>query len=56
MLAMTRFEIGYAYPFISLNYLLVMAAGFLVFNESFTMTKIVGTAFVIVGIVIVSRG
>lgn len=56
MLAMTRFEIGYAYPFISLNYLLVMAAGFLIFNESFTMAKIVGTAFVIVGIVIVSRG
>ncbi len=56
MLAMTRFEIGYAYPFISLNYVLVMVAGFMVFHESFNLTKIVGTAFVILGIVIVSRG
>lgn len=56
MMAMTRFEISYAYPYISLVYLMVMAGGFMLFNETVTTAKIVGTIFVIVGIIIVSRG
>jgi drug/metabolite transporter (DMT)-like permease len=56
MLAMTRFEISYAYPYVSLNYVIVLAASILMFNESLNMSKIIGTAFVIVGIVVISRG
>jgi multidrug transporter EmrE-like cation transporter len=56
LLAMTKFEIGYAYPFVSLQYVLVLAASILVFNESTSLTKLVGTAFVVVGIIILSRG
>jgi drug/metabolite transporter (DMT)-like permease len=56
MLAMTRFEISYAYPYVSLTYIIVLAASILMFNESLSVYKIIGTAFVIVGIVIISRG
>lgn len=56
MLAMTRFEIGYAYPFVSLNYVLVIAASFLIFHESLSVEKIVGTAFIVIGVIVVSRG
>lgn len=56
MLAMTRFEISYAYPFISLNYILVFAASIILFNESVSPTKIIGTLLVIVGIIIISKG
>ena len=56
MLAMTRFEIGYAYPFVSLNYVIILAASVLYFHESLSASKIVGTLLVIAGIVVISRG
>ncbi len=56
MLAMTKFQISYAYPFVSLNYILVMAAGFLLFNETVDATKLAGSALVILGIIIIARG
>lgn len=56
MLAMTKFEISYAYPFVSLNYILVLAAGFLLFQEAMSMTKLAGSALVILGIIVIARG
>lgn len=56
MLAMTRFEISYAYPFVSLNYVIVLAASVILFNESLSPPKIIGTIFVIVGIIVISKG
>lgn len=56
MMAMTKFELSYAYPFISLNYVLVFIAGAALFHEAVTAPKLFGVAFIIVGIVILSRG
>lgn len=56
MLAMTKFEISYAYPFVSLNYILVLVAAFFLFNETLSVTKLIGSALVVVGVVVVSRG
>lgn len=56
MLAMTRFEVSYAFPFVSLNYVLILAASIFLFNESFTITKFVGSLIVIVGIIVIARG
>lgn len=56
MLAMTKFEISYAYPFVSLNYVLILAAGFLLFQESISATKLAGSALVILGIIILAKG
>lgn len=56
MLAMTKFEISYAYPFVSLNYILVLAAGFMLFHEGVSSAKIVGSIMVILGIVVIARG
>jgi drug/metabolite transporter (DMT)-like permease len=56
MLTMTKFEISYAYPFVSLNYILVLAAGFLLFNEVMNAPKLVGSVLVILGIIVVARG
>lgn len=56
MMAMTRFEISYAYPFVSLNYFLVLTASVLLFNESLTPSKILGTVLIVAGIVVISRG
>lgn len=56
MLAMTKFEISYAYPFVSLNYILVLVAGFFLFNEAISATKLAGSALVILGIIVIAKG
>lgn len=56
MLAMTKFELSYAYPFVSLNYVLVLIAGFMLFNETLSAAKLAGTTLVLLGIVVIARG
>jgi len=56
MLVMSRFEISYAYPWISLNFLIMPLFGVLLFDESFGLTKLLGTCLVTVGIFLVARG
>jgi drug/metabolite transporter (DMT)-like permease len=56
MLAMTKFEISYAFPFVSLNYIIIMAAGFFLFGETISTLKIVGGMVVIIGIYIIAKG
>ncbi len=56
MAAMTKFEISHAYPFMSLNFVLVVLAGGLLFQESITAFKLAGLALVVAGIIVGSRG
>ena len=56
MAAMTRFQLSYAYPFISLNYVLVFLLSALFFNETVTIPKLIGLGLIIVGIFVSSRG
>ena len=56
MLAMTKFDLSYAYPFVSLNYIFIMASGFLLFNETMSPAKIAGSILVIIGILVMARG
>jgi undecaprenyl phosphate-alpha-L-ara4N flippase subunit ArnF len=52
MAAMTKFEITYAYPFMSLAPALVFLLGIFVLNESFTLGKVIGLIIIMLGIVI----
>lgn len=53
--AMTKFDISYAYPFMSLAFVLVLILSAWFFKEPMTASKIVGMAFIVTGIVISSR-
>ncbi|NOT83803.1 MAG: EamA family transporter [Methylococcaceae bacterium] len=53
--AMTKFDISYAYPFMSLAFVLVLILSAWLFKESITVNKIIGMAFIVVGIIITSR-
>ena len=55
MAAMTKFNISYAYPFMSLSYVFVFIFSIFLFKEPITAYKIIGLAFVVVGILISSR-
>ncbi|MDE1327132.1 EamA family transporter [Vibrio aestuarianus] len=52
MLAMSKFEIGYAYPWVSLNFVLMLLFGVLLFGEQLTISKVIGTLIIIFGITI----
>ncbi|HEX5125163.1 MAG TPA: EamA family transporter [Rhodocyclaceae bacterium] len=54
LFALARAELSYAVPLASLTYVLVLAAGVVLFREPLTAAKIVGTALVAAGVVCVS--
>ena len=56
MAAMTRFQISYAYPFMSLAFVFVLILSVIFFNETVNMPKLAGTALILVGIFVLSRG
>jgi drug/metabolite transporter (DMT)-like permease len=55
MAAMTRFELNYAYPFMSLAFVIVMILGVLFLGEALNARKIVGTLMVMAGLVVIAR-
>jgi len=55
MIAMTKFDISYAYPFTTLGFVFILIFSALLFQEPLTLPKIVGIVFIIVGIYITSK-
>jgi drug/metabolite transporter (DMT)-like permease len=55
MAAMTRFDLNYAYPFMSLAFIIVMAFSIAFLGESFSMSKAIGTLLVVSGLFVVAR-
>ena len=56
LLAMTKFELSYAYPFVSLNYLLILLLAPLLLNETISTYKIIGSLIIVLGIIVLSKG
>ena len=55
MAAMTKFDVSYAYPFMSLSFVLVFLFAALLFKEPVTIYKIAGLILIVAGIFISSR-
>jgi len=55
MATLTEFDLSFAYPFMSLSYVVVLAASLLIFSEPFTPQKVIGTLVIIIGLIIISR-
>ena len=56
MIAMTKFDISYAYPFTSLGFVLVFVFSIFLYHEPVNMYKIIGVLLIIAGIAVSSRG
>jgi len=52
MAAMTKFDISYAYPFMSISFVLVFLLSAIYFNEPISIQKALGMSFVVLGIII----
>lgn len=55
MAAMTQFELSFAYPFMSLAFVIVMILSVVLFAEAFTWQKLIGTLVIIAGLFILTR-
>lgn len=56
ILAVSRLELSYAYPFMSLNFVLVLALAAMFFHEALTPPKIIGLGLIVAGLVVAGRG
>ena len=56
MIAMTKFEISYAYPYTLLGLVFVTIFSVIFFGENMNAYKIWGILFIIIGIFVISKG
>lgn len=56
MAAMTKFELSHAYPFISLNFAVVLLLSGWILHEPLTAPKYIGIFFIVLGTTIAARG
>lgn len=56
MAAMTKYELSYAFPFMSFNYVLVLLFSSIFFNEDINITKVLGSILIVLGIIVISIG
>jgi len=52
---MTQFELSFAYPFMSLAFVIVMVLSIMFFGEQLTWTKIAGTLIIVGGLFVLTR-
>jgi len=51
-----RFDFGFAYPFMSLNFPIAILASAWLLHESITVQRLVGVALIMVGTLVAARG
>ena len=56
MAAMTKFDLSHAYPFMSLNFVVVLLLSGWLLSEPVTVQKALGVAMIVVGTVVAARG
>jgi drug/metabolite transporter (DMT)-like permease len=55
MIALSRVNLSYAYPFASLGYVVMLLASWQLFHEDISLLRLIGCGVIILGIVIISR-
>ena len=56
LIALSQVELGYAYPFLSLSYVLILVASWLLFREAMSWWRLGGVAAICVGVYIAAGG
>lgn len=55
LMALSRVELSFAYPFLSVSYILVLMAGYVWFGEAINVSRIAGVALICVGTFFIAR-
>lgn len=56
MAAMTKFDLSHAYPFMSLNFVIVLLLSGWILSEPVTLQKILGIGLIVIGTAVAARG
>lgn len=56
MAVMTKFELSYAYPFMSLNFVAVLLLSQWLLHEPLTPSKIIGVSLIVIGTIVAAKG
>ena len=55
LLVLSRVEVGYAYPLLSVGYIVNAVAGYYLFQENLSLTRITGILIIIAGVYLVTK-
>ena len=55
MSVLSKVEVSYAYPFLSVGYVVSAVAGYALFNENLSLVRIAGIIVICVGVILISR-
>ena len=55
MAVLSKVEVSFAYPFLSIGYVVAALVGYYFFDESLTFTRIAGIMVICVGVYLISR-
>jgi multidrug transporter EmrE-like cation transporter len=53
--ALSRVDLSFAYPFASFNYVVMLVASWLMFDEKITLNRVIGTVVIGIGVLLISR-
>lgn len=52
---LSHLELSFAYPFVSISYIVILVFGWLVFHEGVAAMRVAGVAAIGVGVILISR-
>jgi multidrug transporter EmrE-like cation transporter len=55
MVVLSRVDVSFAYPFLSIGYIVSSIAGYFLFGENVSLNRIIGILIICVGVVLISR-
>jgi drug/metabolite transporter (DMT)-like permease len=53
--ALSRVDLSFAYPFAGINYIVMLVASWLMFDEKITIGRVIGSFVIAIGVILVSR-
>ena len=55
LLVLSRVDVSYAYPFLSVGYIVTTVIGYAYFNENITLYRLLGVALICLGVIFVAK-
>lgn len=55
MIVLSKVDVSYAYPFLSVGYIVSLFAGYFLFSENITSIRILGVIIIAIGVLLISR-
>ncbi len=55
LISLSKFDISFAFPFISLSYIIIFLGGYFLFNEHISFTRIIGLSFIVIGTIFLAK-